>query len=117
MVDIIYRRIDDDYLDPLNFKSESILGVAGLMDCYRQGNVVIVNAPGTGIADDKAVYTYVPEMISYYLNEKPILHNIKTFQLSNNDEKKYVIENIQKLVVKRTDGSGGVWHANRQRCF
>ena len=107
VVDIIYRRIDDDYLDPLNFKSESILGVAGLMDCYRQGNVVIVNAPGTGIADDKAVYTYVPEMISYYLNEKPILDNIKTFQLSNNDEKKYVIENIQKLVVKRTDGSGG----------
>ena len=106
-VDIIYRRVDDDFLDPLNFNSVSILGVAGIMDSYRNGNVIIINAPGAGIADDKAVYTYVPEMISYYLNEKPILKNIKTYKLSNKDEKEYVIKNIEKLVVKRTDGSGG----------
>ena len=107
IVDIIYRRVDDDFLDPLNFNSASILGVAGIMDSYRNGNVIIINAPGAGIADDKAVYTYVPEMISYYLNEKPILKNIKTYKLSNKDEKEYVIKNIEKLVVKRTDGSGG----------
>jgi len=106
-VDIIYRRIDDDFLDPLNFKAESVLGIAGIMDSYRQGNVILVNSPGAGIADDKAIYTYVPEMISYYLNEKPILDNIKTYKLTNKDEKDYVLKNIDKLVLKRTDGSGG----------
>ena len=106
-VDIIYRRIDDDYLDPLNFNSESVLGLAGIMDSYRKGNVVIVNAPGTGVADDKAIYIYVPEMIRYYLNEEPILENIKTYQLAEPDEKDYVIKNINKMVVKKTDGSGG----------
>ena len=92
-VDIIYRRIDDEYLDPLNFKSESVLGLAGIMDSYRKGNVVIVNAPGTGVADDKAIYIYVPEMIRYYLNEEPILENIKTYQLAEPDEKDYVLKN------------------------
>ena len=106
-VDIIYRRIDDDYLDPLNFKSESVLGLAGIMDSYRKGNVVIVNAPGTGIADDKAIYIYVPNMIRYYLNEEPILENIKTYQLGKPDEKAYVLKNIDQMVVKKTDGSGG----------
>ena len=106
-VDIIYRRIDDEYLDPLNFKSESVLGLAGIMDSYRKGNVVIVNAPGTGVADDKAIYIYVPEMIRYYLNEEPILENIKTYQLAEPDEKDYVLKNINKMVVKKTDGSGG----------
>ena len=106
-VDIIYRRIDDEYLDPLNFKSESLLGLAGIMDSYRKGNVVIVNAPGTGVADDKAIYIYVPEMIRYYLNEEPILENIKTYQLAEPDEKDYVLKNINKMVVKKTDGSGG----------
>jgi len=106
-VDIIYRRIDDDFLDPLNFKAESVLGIAGIMDSYRQGNVILVNSPGAGIADDKAIYTYVPDMISYYLNEKPILDNIKTYKLTNKDEKDYVLKNIDKLVLKRTDGSGG----------
>ena len=106
-VDIIYRRIDDDFLDPLNFKADSVLGIAGIMDSYRQGNVILVNSPGAGIADDKAIYTYVPEMISYYLNEKPILDNIKTYKLTNKDEKDYVLKNIDKLVLKRTDGSGG----------
>lgn len=106
-VDVIYRRIDDDYLDPLSFNTDSVLGLAGIMEAYRQGNVVIVNAPGTGVADDKAVYTYIPAIIRYYLNEEPILKNIKTFQLSNTDEKNYVIENIDQMVVKKTDGSGG----------
>ena len=106
-VDIIYRRIDDDYLDPLSFNSSSVLGLAGIMESYRQGNVVIVNAPGTGVADDKAVYTYIPAIINYYLNQDPILNNIKTFQLSNSDEKDYVIKNIDQMVVKKTDGSGG----------
>ena len=106
-IDIIYRRVDDDFLDPLTFNSKSVLGLAGIMESYRQGNVVIVNAPGTGIADDKAIYIYVPEMIQYYLNEDPILDNIKTYQLSKPDEKAYVLENIDQLVVKKTDGSGG----------
>ena len=106
-IDIIYRRVDDDFLDPLTFNSSSVLGLAGIMESYRQGNVVIVNAPGTGIADDKAIYIYVPEMIQYYLNEDPILDNIKTYQLSKPDEKAYVLENIDQLVVKKTDGSGG----------
>ena len=106
-IDVIYRRIDDDYLDPLNFNADSVLGLAGIMESYRQGNVVIVNAPGTGVADDKAVYTYIPEIINYYLNEAPILNNIKTFQLGNADEKDYVIKNIDRMVVKKTDGSGG----------
>ena len=99
IVDIIYRRVDDDFLDPLNFNSASILGVAGIMDSYRNGNVIIVNAPGSGIADDKAVYTYVPEMISYYLNEKPILENIKTFKLSNNDEKDNIKAPDEPVVI------------------
>lgn len=106
-VDIIYRRIDDDYLDPLNFNSESVLGLAGIMEAYRQGNVVIVNAPGTGIADDKAMYVYVPDMISYYLNEEPILKNIQTYQLGNPEELDFVFKNIDKMVLKKTDGSGG----------
>ena len=106
-VDIIYRRIDDDYLDPLSFNTSSVLGLAGIMEAYRQGNVVIVNAPGTGVADDKAVYTYIPKIINYYLNEDPILKNIKTYQLSNRDEMDYVVKNIDKMVVKKTDGSGG----------
>lgn len=106
-VDIIYRRIDDDYLDPLSFNASSVLGLAGIMEAYRQGNVVIVNAPGTGVADDKAVYTYIPKIINYYLNEDPILKNIKTYQLSNRDEMDYVVKNIDKMVVKKTDGSGG----------
>ena len=100
-VDIIYRRIDDDYLDPLNFNSESVLGLAGIMDSYRKGNVVIVNAPGTGVADDKAIYIYVPEMIRYYLNEEPILENIKTYQLAEPDEKDYVLRISIKWWLKK----------------
>ena len=106
-VDVIYRRIDDDYLDPLVFNSKSKLGVPSIMSVYRKGNVIIVNAPGTGVADDKATYIYVPEMIRYYLNEEPILNNIETHMLSNQDSLNYVIKNIDNMVIKKTNGSGG----------
>lgn len=106
-VDVIYRRVDDDYLDPLVFNPNSVLGVAGLMGAYRKGNVAIVNAVGNGVADDKAVYTYVPDMIRYYLNEEPILKNVPTYQLSNRDELDHVFANINQMVVKKTNGSGG----------
>lgn len=106
-VDVIYRRVDDEYLDPLEFNALSTLGVAGIMAAYRKGNVVIVNAPGTGIADDKAIYIYVPDMIKYYLNEEPILKNIETYQLGKPDEFEHVVENIKDMVIKKTDGSGG----------
>ncbi len=106
-VDVIYRRIDDPYIDPLAFKSDSILGVSGLMSAYRAGNVVIVNAPGTGVADDKSLYPFVPDMIKFYLNEEPILPNIETYQCRKPDDLKYVLDNLDKLVVKETQGSGG----------
>jgi uncharacterized circularly permuted ATP-grasp superfamily protein len=106
-VHVIYRRIDDEYLDPLVFKPDSALGVPGLMSAYRKGNVAIVNAVGNGVADDKAVYAYVPDMIRYYLNEEPILPNVPTYQLSDPDARKYVFDNIHKMVVKRTNQSGG----------
>ncbi|WP_100609944.1 circularly permuted type 2 ATP-grasp protein [Confluentibacter lentus] len=106
-VDVIYRRVDDDFLDPLEFNAKSVLGVAGIMDVYRKGNVNIVNAPGTGIADDKAIYIYVPDMIQYYLGEEPILKNIQTYQLGRPDELEYVVKNIREMVIKKTDGSGG----------
>ncbi|MDF2434503.1 MAG: hypothetical protein JWP44_4134 [Mucilaginibacter sp.] len=106
-VDVIYRRVDDEYLDPLVFNPSSMLGVAGIMGAYRKGNVAIVNAIGNGVADDKAVYTYVPEMIRYYLNEEPILKNVPTHQLGNRDEREYVFKNMNNMVIKRTNGSGG----------
>ncbi|MEO6150391.1 MAG: circularly permuted type 2 ATP-grasp protein [Mucilaginibacter sp.] len=106
-VDVIYRRVDDDYLDPLVFNPSSMLGVAGIMGAYRKGNVAIVNAIGNGVADDKAVYAYVPQMIKYYLNEEPILKNVPTHQLGNPDQRDFVFENINTMVVKRTNGSGG----------
>ena len=106
-VDVIYRRVDDDFLDPLVFNPESMLGVAGIMSAYRKGNVAIVNAIGNGVADDKAIYTYVPAMIKYYLNEEPILKNVPTHQLSNPEEREYVFQNMEKMVVKKTNESGG----------
>ena len=106
-VDVIYRRIDDPYIDPLAFQSNSILGVSGLMSAYRAGNVVIVNAPGTGVADDKSLYPFVPDMIKFYLGEEAILPNIETYQCRKPDELKYVLDNLDKLVVKETQGSGG----------
>ena len=106
-VHVIYRRIDDEYIDPLVFKPDSVLGVPGIMSAYRKGNVALVNAVGNGVADDKAVYAYVPAMIKYYLNEEPILLNVPTYELMNADAREYVFENIQKMVVKRTNQSGG----------
>ncbi|MEO7988226.1 MAG: circularly permuted type 2 ATP-grasp protein [Chryseolinea sp.] len=106
-VDVIYRRVDDEYLDPLVFNPESVLGVSGILSAYRKGNVAIVNSIGNGVADDKAVYVYVPEMIRYYLNEEPILKNVPTFQLEKPDERDYVLQNINKMVVKKTNESGG----------
>ena len=106
-VDVIYRRIDDDYLDPLTFKPDSMLGVPGLFDAYRAGNVTLVNAPGTGIADDKAVYTYVPEIIEFYLGEKALLKNVPTYNCTDPDQRAYVLANIEALVVKEVHGSGG----------
>lgn len=106
-VHVIYRRIDDEYLDPLVFQPDSVLGVPGLMDAYRKNNVAIANAVGNGVADDKAVYAYVPAMIKYYLGEEPVLDNVPTYQMSNKDEREYVFANIQNMVVKRTNQSGG----------
>jgi uncharacterized circularly permuted ATP-grasp superfamily protein len=106
-VHVIYRRVDDDYLDPLIFKPNSTLGVPGLIGAYRKGNVAIVNALGNGVADDKAVYAYVPAMIRYYLNEEPILPNIPTYQLSNDEARNHVFKHINNMVVKRTNQSGG----------
>jgi uncharacterized circularly permuted ATP-grasp superfamily protein len=106
-VHVIYRRIDDEYIDPLVFKPNSALGVPGLMGAYRKGNVALVNAVGNGVADDKAVYAYVPAMIKYYLNEEIILPNVPTYQLSDDAAREHVFANIEKMVVKRTDQSGG----------
>ncbi len=106
-VDVIYRRIDDEFMDPLLFRPDSILGIPGIIGAYRKGTVALANAVGNGVADDKAVYAYVPAMIKYYLNEEPILPNVPTYQMSNEDERKYVFENMHKMVVKRTNQSGG----------
>jgi len=106
-VDVIYRRVDDEFLDPLVFNPSSILGVAGLMSAYRKGNVAIVNATGNGVADDKAIYSYVPSMIKYYLNEEPILKNVPTYQLGKEEEREHVFGNIDKMVIKKTNESGG----------
>ncbi len=106
-VDVIYRRIDDEYLDPLVFRADSALGVSGLMSAYRKGNVVLVNAVGNGVADDKAIYAYVPDMIKYYLNEDPLIPNVPTYQMSDPDAFRHVFANIGSMVVKKTDQSGG----------
>jgi uncharacterized circularly permuted ATP-grasp superfamily protein len=106
-VDVIYRRVDDEFLDPLVFRPDSMLGISGIYWAYRKGNVAIVNAMGNGVADDKAVYSYVPDMIRYYLNEEPILHNVPTYQLANPEHKEYVFSNMHNLVVKQTNQSGG----------
>ena len=106
-VDVIYRRVDDIFLDPLVFKSDSILGVPGIISAYRKGNIAIVNAPGNGVADDKAVYAYVPSMIRYYLNEEPILPNVPTYQLIDQGAREYVFNNISNMVIKKTNQSGG----------
>ncbi|NRD89303.1 hypothetical protein C8024_07385, partial [Sphingopyxis sp. BSNA05] len=106
-IDVIYRRIDDDYLDPLNFLPNSMLGVPGIMDVYRSGGITIANAPGTGIADDKALYSYMPDIIEFYTGQKPLLENVPTWRCSEKDQLDYVLEHLAELVVKEVHGSGG----------
>jgi len=106
-VDVIYRRVDDDFIDPLSFRQDSMLGVAGLFNAYRAGNVTLANAFGTGVADDKALYAYVPSIIKYYLGEDEILPNVKTFLCRDDKERGYVLANLDKLVVKAVGESGG----------
>jgi uncharacterized circularly permuted ATP-grasp superfamily protein len=106
-VDVIYRRVDDDFIDPMAFRGDSILGSAGLFNAYRAGNVTLANAFGTGVADDKALYAFVPSIIKYYLDEDPILNNVKTFLCSVEKERKHVLANLDKLVVKAVGESGG----------
>ncbi len=106
-VDVVYRRVDDDFLDPLVFRPDSLLGVPGLLHAYKLGNVALVNAPGTGVADDKSMYAYVPEMIRYYLGEEPIIANVETFLCRRREDLEYTLDNLQDLVVKRVGESGG----------
>ncbi|MDF0645626.1 MAG: circularly permuted type 2 ATP-grasp protein [Nitrospira sp.] len=118
-VDVIYRRINDDYLDPLTFRRDSVLGVPGLMESYKRGRVALVNAPGTGVSDDKAIYAYVPRIITYYLAEEPILRNVPTYVCSEERDRTYVLEHLDELVVKATNEAGGYGmiigpHASKQ---
>jgi uncharacterized circularly permuted ATP-grasp superfamily protein len=106
-IDVLYRRLDDDYLDPLIFKPESVLGIPGVFDLYRAGKITIANAPGTGIADDKAIYSYMPDIVEFYTGEKPILKNVDTWRCSEPDSLAYVLDHLSELVVKEVHGSGG----------
>ena len=106
-IDVLYRRIDDDYLDPLTFRPESVLGVPGIMDIYRAGGITLANAPGTGIADDKAIYSYMPEIVEFYTGEKALLKNVPTWRCSEPDAFAYVLDHLSELVVKEVHGSGG----------
>ena len=112
-VDVVYRRLDDDFMDPLVFRPDSLLGVPGLMHAYKLGNVTLVNAPGTGVADDKSVYAYVPDMIRYYLTEEPVLANVETKQCRRPEDLEYTLDNLQDLVVKRVGGIRGLRDADR----
>lgn len=106
-IDVLYRRIDDTFLDPKTFNPESMLGVPGLFEAYKAGNIAMANAPGTGVADDKAVYAYVPKIIKYYLDEEPILNNVPTYLCREEKDRQYVLDNIEQLVVKETNAAGG----------
>jgi uncharacterized circularly permuted ATP-grasp superfamily protein len=104
---VIYRRIDDDFIDPLTFRPDSVLGVPGLMTAYQAGNVTLANAVGTGIADDKAIYSFMPEIVRYYMGEDALLPNVETFRCREPDALAYTLDNLEQLVVKLVDGSGG----------
>ncbi len=106
-VHVIYRRIDDEFLDPMQFYPESVLGVPGLVNAARAGNVTIANAVGNGVADDKLIYTYVPDLIRYYLGEEPVLRNVDTWRLGDADQREEVLDRLDELVLKPVDGSGG----------
>jgi uncharacterized circularly permuted ATP-grasp superfamily protein len=107
IVDVIYRRIDDTFLDPNVFNPDSMIGIPGIFNVYKKGKVAIANAPGTGVADDKVIYAYVPRIIKYYLNEEPIIQNVKTYICSEEEDRNYVLANIEKLVVKEANEAGG----------
>jgi uncharacterized circularly permuted ATP-grasp superfamily protein len=107
-VDVIYRRIDDDFLDPSKFREDSLLGVPGLFNAARAGNVTLANAVGTGVADDKAVYCFVPQIIKYYLDQDPILENVETYMASEDDHRSHILANLDKLVVKSANEAGGM---------
>jgi len=120
-VDVIYRRVDDDFLDPLAFRTDSALGAAGLFSAYRAGNVTLANALGTGVADDKAVYAYVPKIIRYYLDQDPVLGNVDTMLMSVDAERRHVIDRLESYVVKAVGESGGYGmligpHSSREQC-
>jgi uncharacterized circularly permuted ATP-grasp superfamily protein len=120
-VDVIYRRIDDDFLDPKCFRPDSLLGVPGLMEAYQAGNVALANAPGNGVADDKVIYAYVPQIIRYYLGEEIILPNVPTYICAKEDDLRYVLEHLDQLVVKAANESGGYGmlvgpHSTREQC-
>jgi uncharacterized circularly permuted ATP-grasp superfamily protein len=106
-VDVIYRRVDDEFIDPLAFRGDSVLGIPGILSVYRAGRVALANAMGTGVADDKSIYPFVPDMISFYLGEKPILNNVPTYQCRKADDLRYVLDNLSDLVVKEVHGAGG----------
>ncbi len=106
-IDVLYRRVDDDFIDPLNFNPDSVLGVPGIMDVYRAGNIALANAPGTGIADDKAIYSYMPDIVEFYTGEKALLQNVPTWRCSEEDALAYVQDHLAELVVKEVHGSGG----------
>ena len=106
-IDVLYRRVDDDFLDPLNFNPDSALGVPGIMDVYRAGGITIANAPGTGISDDKAIYSYMPEIVEFYTGERPILQNVPTWRCNEKESLDYVLAHLSELVVKEVHGSGG----------
>ncbi|MEM9581155.1 MAG: circularly permuted type 2 ATP-grasp protein, partial [Pseudomonadota bacterium] len=107
VIDVLYRRIDDAFLDPLTFNPDSMLGVPGIMDIYRAGGITIANAPGTGVSDDKAIYSYMPDIVEFYTGERALLKNVETFRCAEEDSFKYVLDNLAELVVKEVHGSGG----------
>lgn len=106
-IDVLYRRVDDEFLDPLSFNRDSVLGVPGIMDVYRAGRITIANAPGSGIADDKAIYSFMPEIVEFYTGEKPLLPNVETWRCADPESLKYVLDNLAELVIKEVHGSGG----------
>ncbi|WP_394270211.1 circularly permuted type 2 ATP-grasp protein [Qipengyuania sp.] len=106
-VDVLYRRVDDEFLDPLTFNPDSVLGVPGIMDVYRAGGITIANAPGTGVCDDKAIYSFMPEIVEFYTGEKPLLPNVETWRCADDEARKYVLDHLHELVVKEVHGSGG----------
>ena len=114
-IDVLYRRVDDDYLDPLTFNPDSVLGVPGIMDVYRAGRITIANAPGTGVADDKAIYSFMPEIVEFYTGEKPLLPNVQTWRCADPDSLKYVLDHLARAGGQGSPRLGRLRHADRPR--